>query len=192
MNKKWQSSWCTIVDEITTEMLQTLDSYGIGKKTELGNVIYKTGNISLKLMNSIFIALPKKPKTMDCSKHRTISLMSHVMKVLLKIILNRNRNKMEAEINEKQSGFRPKVGTREGIFNLRIFLEKYLECNRDVLICFFDFEKAFDRVKHENMIECLNNIGIDGEDLRIVGNLNWKQRAVVKTEKGLSDEIEII
>ena len=98
---------------------------------------------------------------------------------------------MEAEINETQSGFRPKFVTREGIFNLRIILEKYIECNRDVLICFIDFEKAFDRVKHEKMMECLKNIGIDGEDLRIVGNINWKQRAVVKTKKGLSYEIEI-
>ena len=179
------------INEITTEMFQALDSYGIGKITELCSLIYKTGNIPQELMNSIFIALPKKPKAMDCSQYRTISLTSRVMKVLLKVILNRNRNKMEAEINETRSGFRPKVGTREGIFNLRFILEKYLECNRDVFICFIGFEKAFDRVKHEKMIECLSNIGIDGEDLRIVGNLNWKQRAVVKTEKGLSDEIEI-
>ena len=41
------------------------------------------------------------------------------------------------------------------------------------------------------MIDCLNNIRIDGKDLRIISNLNWKQRAVVKTEKGFSDEIEI-
>ena len=85
----------------------------------------------------------------------------------------------------------PKVGTCEGIFNLIIILEKYLECNRDVLICFIDFEKAFDRVKHEKMKDWLSNIGIDGKDLRFVGNLNWKQRAIVKTEKGISDEIEI-
>ena len=87
------------IDEITTEMLQALDSYEIGKITELCKVIYKTGNIPQELMNSIFIALPKKPKAMDCSQYRTISLRSHVMKVLLKIILNRNRNKMEAEIH---------------------------------------------------------------------------------------------
>ena len=70
------------IDEITTEMLQALDSYGIAKITELCNVIYKTGNIPQELMNSIFIALPKKPKAMDCSQYRTISLTSHVMKVL--------------------------------------------------------------------------------------------------------------
>lgn len=179
------------IDEITTEMLKALDNYGIGKLTELCNVIYKSGNIPQELMNSIFIALPKKPRAMDCSQYRTISLTSHVMKVLLKIILNRNRNKIETEINEVQSGFRQKVGTREGVFNLRIILEKYLEYNRDVFICFIDFEKAFDRVKHEKMIECLNNIRIDGEDLRIISNINWKQRAVVKTEKGFTDEIEI-
>ena len=56
--------------------------------------------------------------------------MSHGMKGLLKIILDRNENKLEAEISENQSGSRPGKGTREGIFNLRIIIQRYLEVQK--------------------------------------------------------------
>ena len=72
------------------------------------------------------------------------------MKALLKIILARNEKKVEAEINENQSGFRPGKGTREGIFNLRIVIQRYLEVQKPVFTCFIDYEKAFIRVYNEN------------------------------------------
>ena len=51
-----------------------------------------------------YITIPKKPKVLECFDFRTISLMSHGMKDLLKIILDRNEKKLDAEISENQSG----------------------------------------------------------------------------------------
>ena len=67
-----------------------------------------------------------------------------------------------------QSGFRPGTGTREGIFNLRTICERAAGVQKDVYICFIDYTKAFDRVKHLKMIECLSEIGIGGTDLQII------------------------
>ena len=58
------------------------------------------------------------------------STSCHVMKALLKIILARNEKKLEAEISENQSGFRPGKGTRERLFNLRIIIQRYLEIQK--------------------------------------------------------------
>ena len=82
------------------------------------------------------MTIPKKPKVLKCSDIRTISLMSHVMKALLKIILAHNKKKLEAEISENQSGFQPGKGTREGIFNLRIIIQRYIEVQKPVDILF--------------------------------------------------------
>ena len=79
--------------------------------------------------------------------------MSHVMKALLKIILAHNEKKVEAEISENQSGFRYEKCTREGIFNLRIIIQRYLEVQKPVYICFIDYEKARDRVYHERIMQ---------------------------------------
>ncbi|GFO27738.1 hypothetical protein PoB_005424300 [Plakobranchus ocellatus] len=73
-------------------MLKQIEDFGIGKVTHLLNEIYDTGHIPADLSRSIFIALPKKPGATECELHRTISLMSHITKILLKIIMLRIRN----------------------------------------------------------------------------------------------------
>ena len=92
--------------------------------------------------------------------------MSHVLKLILRIWLGRNEMKIDQEISSNQSGFRPRMGTREGIFNLRTILERYLEFGKDVYICLIDYEKAFDRVYHEQIMKCLDRIEMDDKDIK--------------------------
>ena len=73
---------------------------------------------------STFVPLFKKGDPTVCANYRTISLISHASKVLLKVILDRMRDKVEFEIAEEQAGFRPNRGTTEHLSNLRIITEK--------------------------------------------------------------------
>ena len=52
--------------------------------------------------------------------------------------------------------------------------------------------KAFDRVKHAKIIECMENLDIDGKDISLISNLYWNQKAYMRTEEGLSLEIQIM
>ena len=90
-----------------------------------------------------------------------------------------------------QSGFRPGIGTREGIFNLRTILERAIEVQQDVYICFIDYTKAFDRVNHSKLIECLKEVGVDDKDLQIIIKMYWEQTAVVRTKTGISSVFKI-
>ena len=80
--------------------------------TDFLNAIYDSGEIPSDLSKSIFIALPKKPGATECESHRTISLMSHITKILLKILMSRMRNKITPE---EQCGFVKDKGTRNAI-----------------------------------------------------------------------------
>ncbi|GFO09466.1 DNA replication licensing factor mcm8 [Plakobranchus ocellatus] len=134
------------------------------------------GTKSDKLMlRSIFIALPKKPGATECELHRTISLMSHVTKLLLRIIMMRVRNKIKPEIAEEQCGFVEGKGTTNAIYILRTLIERALEVQKDVNLCFIDYTKAFDRVRHDEIIKQLTQLKIDGKDLRIIKNMYWDQ-----------------
>ena len=117
--------------------------------------------------------------------------MSHILKIILRVILKRCYNTIDWEIDEFQSGFRKGMGTREGIFNMKIIAEKYIDVNKDIYVCLIDYQKAFDRVNHEKLIECLRGIGIRGNDLRFVRNLYWQQRAYMQLQSRLSSEINI-
>ena len=56
------------IDEISTAMLKALDDENVDILTNLCNSIYNNGHILIEMEQSIFIPLPKKPKTQNCSE----------------------------------------------------------------------------------------------------------------------------
>ena len=83
-------------DDLPTEALKVFDEQNI---TDLFNIIYNTGYILTDMKHSIFIPIAKKPKAQKCSEYSTISLMSHVTKLLLKIIRVRITTKINLEVS---------------------------------------------------------------------------------------------
>ena len=57
--------------------------------TEICNRIWRTGEWPTPSTQSLIITLPKKGNLQLCQNYRTISLISHSSKVMLKVILNR-------------------------------------------------------------------------------------------------------
>ena len=62
---------------------------------------------------------------------------------------------------------------------------------KDVFLCFIDYTKAFDKVRHDQLFEDLTKIGLDTKDIKLLQNLYWKQTACVRVETELSDYINI-
>ncbi len=184
--RKMKRNKATGPDEIAVELIKSLEEFGVEKLTELLNEVYDTGDIPEDMSKSIFIALPKKPGATECGMHRTISLMSHITKILLKILLNRVKNKTDPEIGVEQCGFVKDTGTRNAIIMLRILSERAIQVNQDIYACFIDYTKAFDKVQHEKLFDILQNLNIDGKDLRVIRNLYWEQTAAVRVEDNLS------
>ena len=89
-------------DNISTEMIKLAMDFSVDKLTDIANHIYDTGNIPEDLSKSIFVALPKKAGTDECEMHRTISLMSVIVKIILRVLMLRKRNKTRPEISEAQ------------------------------------------------------------------------------------------
>ncbi len=59
-------------------------------------------------------------------------------------------------------------------------MERLIEVKKDLYVCFVDYEKAFDRVKHVDLMRMLEGLEIDGKDLRLIHNLYWNQEAAVR------------
>ena len=93
--KKIKSGKAAGPDNIAIEHIEALKEFGVAKLTSFLNNIYETGKIPEELLTSVFIALPKKPGAIECELHRTISLMSHITKILLRIIMLRARNRVK-------------------------------------------------------------------------------------------------
>ncbi len=50
---------------------------------------------------------------------------------------------------------------------------------------------AFDRGRHEQLMQYLSEIGVDGKDIKTIINLYWDQTATVSIMNQLSEEIRI-
>ena len=94
--------------------------------------------------------------------------MSHITKLLLKVIEQRIVKKIDNDVSRLQSIFRTGSGTREGIFNLRTVCEQAIDLGKHVYISFIDYSKAFGRVKHSKIIECLSKIGVDDKTYKLL------------------------
>ena len=67
---------------------------------------------------------PKKGNAKECSTYRTIALISHDSKVMLKILQARLQQYVNCELPDVQAGFRKGRGTRDQIANIRWIIEK--------------------------------------------------------------------
>ena len=134
------------VDNIAAELVQAGGEDVITALTTICDKIWHTGEWPVPRTQSLVITLPEKGNLQQYQNYRTISLISHQSKILLKIILNKLKPQAEKIIAEEQAGFRAGRSTTEQIFNLRILCEKYFQHQQDLYHVIIDFKKAFDRV----------------------------------------------
>ena len=83
---------------------------------------------------SVSIPIPKKGNTKECSNSRTVALISHGSKVMLKILQARLQQYVKCELPDAEAGFRKDRGTRDQIANIRWIIEKARECQNNYIM----------------------------------------------------------
>ena len=94
------------------------------------------------------------PNAKKCSNYRTIALISHASKVMLKSLQASLQQYMNHELPDVQAGFRKGRGTRDQIANICWIMEKEREFQENIYFCFIDYAKAFDCVDHNKLENC--------------------------------------
>ena len=161
-------------DGVCVEMLEAMGEFAIDKLTVIANQIYANGIITEHMRKSVFITIPKIDGTLECKKHRTISIISQITKIILRVFMNRIIGRMRGEIAWEQYGFMPGKGTANAIFVMRNLMERMIEKQKDVYMCFIDYEKAFDRVRHGELMKILGEVGLDAREKRVISNTDTR------------------
>ena len=112
------------IDNIAAEIWKVRDEEGIDLMWHLCCSIWQKKEWPLDWCRVVFVPLPKKGNLKECANHRTISLICHASKVLLKIIIQRMRMKSQQEISDERANFREGRVTRDQIVNIRNVIEK--------------------------------------------------------------------
>ena len=111
----------------------------------------ENSSVATGLKRSVFIPIQKKGNAKECSNYRTIALISHASKVMLKILQARLQQYVNHEPPDVQAGFRKGRGTRDQIANICWIMEKAREFQKNIYFCFIDCAKAFDYVDHNKL-----------------------------------------
>src|SRR5574341_182732 len=86
--------------------------------------IWKTQQWPQDWKRSVFIPIPKKGNAKECLNYRTIALISHAKKVMLKILQMRLQQCVNCELPDVQAGFRKGRGTRDQIASIHWIIKK--------------------------------------------------------------------
>ena len=73
----------------------------------------KNSAVAIDWKRSVFIPIPKKDNSKECSNYCRIALISHASKVMLKILQARLQQHVNCELPDVQAGFRKGRGTRD-------------------------------------------------------------------------------
>ena len=114
-------------DGIPVELYQILKDDAVKVLHSICQQIWKTQQWPQDWKRSVFIPIPKKGNTKECSNYRTIVLISHDSKVMLKILQARLQQYVNREIPDGQAGFREGRGTRDQIANIHWIIVKARE-----------------------------------------------------------------
>ena len=98
-------------DGIPVELFQILKDDAMKVLHSICQQIWKTQQWPQDWKRSVFIPIPKKGNAKECLNYRTIALISHARKVILKILQARLLQYVNHEIPDVQAGFRKGRGT---------------------------------------------------------------------------------
>ena len=131
-------------DGIPTELSQILKDNAVKVLHSICQQIWKTQQWPQDWKRSVFIPIPNKGNAKECSNYRTIALISHASKVMLKILKVRLQQYVNQELPdlEVQAGFRKGRGTRDQIANIRWIIEKAREFQKTSISALLTMPKA--------------------------------------------------
>ncbi|CAH8493033.1 unnamed protein product [Schistosoma haematobium] len=145
--------------EATTSML-----YPLLKK------IWEEEQVLMDWKEGHLVKIPKKGDLSKCENYRGITLLSIPGKVFNRLLLNRMKDAVDAQLRDQQAGFRKDRSCTDQIATLRIIGEQSVEWNSSLYINFIDYEKAFDSVDSRTLWKLLRHYGVPEKIVNIIRN----------------------
>ena len=125
-------------DGIPAEIFQIQKDDAMKVLYSIQKQIWKTQQWLQDWKRSVFIPIPKKGNAKEFSNYRTIALISHASKVMLKILQARLQQYVNRELPDGQAGFRKGTrGTRDPIANILWIMGKAREFQKEYLFLLY-------------------------------------------------------
>jgi hypothetical protein len=132
--------------------------------------------------NAVITLLHKKGDKMDIGNYRPISLISHISKLFTKVIKNRIEKQLDANQSREQAGFRQGYSTSDHLQVITQLVEKCNEYTLPLCLVFVDYEKAFDSVEHNGIVDAMRAHGIHETYVATLASIYNNGTSVIKLD----------
>ena len=167
-------------DGIFPEMVVNQSSEADKLLLKICQLAFKTKTVPNDWNNSMIIPIYKNGSTTQCENYRGISLLSVPGKVYARILETRLRDKVEAKLDQYQSGFRPGRSVHDHIFTLRQISESTYQYNKKTHACFIDLQKAFDLVKRKEIWKALEEHDVNENLIKAIQSFYNNPESMVR------------
>ena len=160
----------------------------------LTTLIWREGKVPQQWKDAVITVLHKKGDKTECGNYRGISLVSHAVKILLKVAARRLGAYCEAKglLPEEQCGFRPDRSTTDVMCVVRRLQEIGWKAGVSLFMCFIDLQKAYDTVDRTLLWQILTRIGVPPQMIAVIRQFHDGMRACVRPDDGVrSDWLEV-
>lgn len=140
---------------------------------------------------AIIHPLHKKGDKTNPDNYRGISLLDCTYKILSRIIYNRIKDQLEKELGEYQGGFRPWRSCPDQILTLKLIISYFKARNRQLIMSFIDFKKAYDCIHRKSLLKILRNFGLHPKLVKMIELTLTDTKSKVKFRSEISDPFKV-
>lgn len=140
---------------------------------------------------SVIKILYKKGDPTLPKNYRPLSLADPLLKLVTGIITFKAQLGFDDIIGTHQTGFMPGRNIHDNIMHIQSIIDLAQSRGEEVYICFLDQEKAYDRVEHEYLWKCLEQIGFPLGWIKCLQTMAQSATAAVEINGEMSELFRI-
>jgi len=174
-------------DMLTAELIIWMNQTNREKLLQLINNIHEKDELEETLNLANVASIFKKGDSSKLANYRPISLLQASYKIMAALIKERLDAGLDQVIYKTQYGFRHDKSTSQAIFLARRILDMAEQTNQNLTMILLDWEKAFDKVDPERLIEALKRLKVPERMLKLIKLIYQTPTFSVKTGNNKSE-----
>ncbi len=151
----------------------------------------RMGEVQNRMVEGVITLVFKKENKLDLENYRPISLLNSDYKILTKVLTNRMKRVIRDIIQTTQSYSEPGSDIADTIGTIRDVIEYMKRDGKGAIVLWIDWNKAFDRVKHEFLFKVLEKFGFGERMVGWVRRLYGSARSCVKVNRILTYTFDV-